>query len=112
MRCTSPVSPDEPHPVAPLPPIGPLWLLTPPLCPTVAPPTAACCCGRAERLDGMARMLAGLEWPFVIRRPDELRTALHEHVQWLVTAYGRPFPSGRAVGEGGESAGVDHGAST
>lgn len=28
---------------------------------------------RAERLDGMARMLAGLGFPFVIRRPDELR---------------------------------------
>ncbi|MGI5201452.1 helix-turn-helix transcriptional regulator [Spirillospora sp. CA-108201] len=28
---------------------------------------------RAERLDGMARMLAGLGFRFVIRRPDELR---------------------------------------
>ncbi|MCP9947587.1 helix-turn-helix transcriptional regulator [Actinomadura madurae] len=28
---------------------------------------------RAERLDGMARMLAGLGFPFVIRRPGELR---------------------------------------
>ncbi|GAA2171649.1 helix-turn-helix transcriptional regulator [Actinomadura napierensis] len=28
---------------------------------------------RAEHLDGMARMLAGLGWPFVIRRPAELR---------------------------------------
>ncbi|TDC77690.1 YafY family transcriptional regulator [Actinomadura sp. 7K507] len=28
---------------------------------------------RAERLDGMARMLAGLGFPFVIRRPAELR---------------------------------------
>jgi predicted DNA-binding transcriptional regulator YafY len=40
---------------------------------------------RAERLDGMARMLAGLEWPFVIRRPDELRTAvvtLAQHLMW------------------------------
>jgi predicted DNA-binding transcriptional regulator YafY len=40
----------------------------------------------AERLDGMARLLAGLEWPFVIRRPDELRTALHEHAQRLAAA--------------------------
>jgi predicted DNA-binding transcriptional regulator YafY len=28
---------------------------------------------RAERLDGMARMLAGLGWPFTIVAPDELR---------------------------------------
>lgn len=31
---------------------------------------------RAERLDGMARLLACLEWPFTIRRPAELRTEL------------------------------------
>lgn len=31
---------------------------------------------RAERLDGMARMLAGLGWPFEIVRPDELRAAV------------------------------------
>lgn len=31
---------------------------------------------RAERLDGMAHLLASLEWPFVVRRPDELRVAL------------------------------------
>ena len=29
---------------------------------------------RAERLDGMAQMLAGLGWPFTIVRPDALRT--------------------------------------
>jgi predicted DNA-binding transcriptional regulator YafY len=39
----------------------------------------------AERLDGMARLLAGLEWPFVIREPNELRTALREHAQYLST---------------------------
>jgi predicted DNA-binding transcriptional regulator YafY len=33
---------------------------------------------RAERLDGMARMLAGLGWPFTVRRPDELRAAVRE----------------------------------
>ena len=33
---------------------------------------------RAERLDGMARMLAGLGWPFVIHRPDELRAAVRD----------------------------------
>jgi predicted DNA-binding transcriptional regulator YafY len=37
----------------------------------------------AERLDGMARMLAGFGWPFVIRQPDELRTALREHAERL-----------------------------
>ncbi len=31
---------------------------------------------RAERLDGMAQMLAGLGWSFEIRRPDELRPAV------------------------------------
>ena len=31
---------------------------------------------RAERLDGMAHLLASLEWPFTIHRPDELRPAL------------------------------------
>ncbi|WP_433323239.1 helix-turn-helix transcriptional regulator [Spirillospora sp. CA-294931] len=31
---------------------------------------------RAERLDGMAQMLAGLGWPFVVRRPDALREAV------------------------------------
>ncbi|MFG2001566.1 helix-turn-helix transcriptional regulator [Spirillospora sp. NPDC048911] len=33
---------------------------------------------RAERLDGMAMMLAGLGWPFQIRRPDELRDAVRD----------------------------------
>lgn len=33
---------------------------------------------RAERLDGMARLLAGLDCPFMIRRPAALRTALRE----------------------------------
>jgi predicted DNA-binding transcriptional regulator YafY len=33
---------------------------------------------RAERLDGMARMLAGLGWSFVIHHPDELRTAVRD----------------------------------
>ncbi|MET8701605.1 YafY family protein [Kitasatospora sp. NPDC004723] len=31
---------------------------------------------RAERLDGMAVMLAGLGWPFTVRRPDALRDEL------------------------------------
>lgn len=33
---------------------------------------------RAESLDGMAQMLAGLGWPFTIRRPDELRGAVRD----------------------------------
>lgn len=33
---------------------------------------------RVEHLDGMAQMLAGLGWPFVIRRPDELRDAVRD----------------------------------
>jgi predicted DNA-binding transcriptional regulator YafY len=33
---------------------------------------------RAERLDGMAQMLAGLGWPFVVVRPPELRDAVRE----------------------------------
>ena len=32
-----------------------------------------------ESLDGMARFLAGLFCPFVVRRPDELREALKQH---------------------------------
>jgi hypothetical protein len=38
---------------------------------------------RAERLPGVAVMLAGLGWPFTIRAPDELRDAvrtLGEHL--------------------------------
>jgi predicted DNA-binding transcriptional regulator YafY len=31
---------------------------------------------RAEHLDGMAQMLAGLGWPFTVRTPDELRDAV------------------------------------
>jgi predicted DNA-binding transcriptional regulator YafY len=38
---------------------------------------------RAERLDGMAQMLAGLGWPFTVRRPDELRAAVGEHAARL-----------------------------
>jgi predicted DNA-binding transcriptional regulator YafY len=32
---------------------------------------------RAERLDGMAQMLAGLGWPFTVRAPAELRAEVH-----------------------------------
>jgi predicted DNA-binding transcriptional regulator YafY len=33
---------------------------------------------QAERLDGMAHLLAGLGWPFVIREPAALRTAVRD----------------------------------
>jgi predicted DNA-binding transcriptional regulator YafY len=39
---------------------------------------------RAERLDGMARMLAGLGVPFVIRAPDELRAAVRALAESLL----------------------------
>jgi predicted DNA-binding transcriptional regulator YafY len=45
---------------------------------------------RAEHLDGMARLLAGLGWPFTIRRPDELRTALAAHAARLSEYATRP----------------------
>ncbi|MEU4828748.1 YafY family protein [Actinomadura sp. NPDC023710] len=38
---------------------------------------------RAERLDGMARMLAGVGFPFVIRRPEELRGHVRDLAQAL-----------------------------
>jgi predicted DNA-binding transcriptional regulator YafY len=41
---------------------------------------------RAERLDGMAHMLASLEWPFTIHRPDELRDALKNLADQLAEA--------------------------
>jgi predicted DNA-binding transcriptional regulator YafY len=47
---------------------------------------------RAQRLDGMAQMLAGLGWPFTIVRPGELRAEVAEHAARL-TRY-----AARAVG--------------
>ena len=41
---------------------------------------------QAERLDGMARLLASLEWPFTIRRPGELRQALKDLAGQLTAA--------------------------
>jgi predicted DNA-binding transcriptional regulator YafY len=40
---------------------------------------------RVETLDYMARLLANLGWPFVIRRPDELRAAVGELAERLRT---------------------------
>lgn len=39
---------------------------------------------RAERLDGMAAMLAGLGWSFDVVRPDELRAAVRELAERLL----------------------------
>jgi predicted DNA-binding transcriptional regulator YafY len=39
---------------------------------------------RAERLDGMAALLAGLGWPFVVHAPAELRTAVRDLAAALV----------------------------
>ncbi|MEU8801854.1 YafY family protein [Spirillospora sp. NPDC048819] len=44
---------------------------------------------RAERLDGMARMLAGLGFPFVIRRPAELRGHVRDLARSLDEQAGR-----------------------
>ena len=41
---------------------------------------------RVERLDGMAHLLASLEWPFTIRSPDELRQALKDLASHLTAA--------------------------
>ncbi|MEU3597600.1 transcriptional regulator [Streptomyces sp. NPDC006798] len=41
---------------------------------------------RAERLDGMAHMLASLEWPFTVHHPDELRQALENLAAQLIAA--------------------------
>ncbi|MFD5556764.1 helix-turn-helix transcriptional regulator [Streptomyces sp. NPDC127068] len=41
---------------------------------------------RADRLDGMAHLLASLEWPFTIHHPDELRQALKDLADLLAAA--------------------------
>jgi predicted DNA-binding transcriptional regulator YafY len=45
---------------------------------------------RAERLDGMAQMLAGLGRPFTVLAPDELRTAVAQYAARLVEWSARP----------------------
>ncbi|GAA3936772.1 YafY family protein [Actinomadura viridis] len=44
---------------------------------------------RAQRLDGMAQMLAGLGWPFTIRRPEPLRAAVRDLADALHANAGR-----------------------
>jgi predicted DNA-binding transcriptional regulator YafY len=45
---------------------------------------------RAERLDGMARMLAGLGRPFTVREPEELRAAVRDLAMSLLRSCDRP----------------------
>jgi predicted DNA-binding transcriptional regulator YafY len=40
---------------------------------------------RAERLDGMAQLLAGFGWPFTIRAPTELRAAVRDLAARMAT---------------------------
>jgi predicted DNA-binding transcriptional regulator YafY len=63
---------------------------------------------RAERLDGVARMLAGLGWPFVILRPDELRTAVTSLARALQAAADEVHETDEADGTD-ETARVDGG---
>ncbi|MGW4500781.1 helix-turn-helix transcriptional regulator [Micromonospora sp. NPDC004336] len=44
---------------------------------------------RAENLDGMAQLLAGLGWPFTVRHPDALRAAVAGHARRLADWAGR-----------------------
>ncbi|MDT7623187.1 MAG: hypothetical protein QOF99_4088 [Pseudonocardiales bacterium] len=45
---------------------------------------------RAENLDGMATMLAGLGWRFTVHSPDELRTAVRELARQLTADVSEP----------------------
>ncbi|MFF5207705.1 helix-turn-helix transcriptional regulator [Streptosporangium sp. NPDC000396] len=47
---------------------------------------------RAERLSGMAQMLAGLGWPFTVITPDELRGEIRALARRLAEAAGDPEP--------------------
>ncbi|MBT2385541.1 YafY family protein [Streptomyces sp. ISL-11] len=51
-----------------------------------AQPTGILMHARAERLDGMAHLLASLEWPFTIHHPGELRQALKNLANQLMEA--------------------------
>ncbi|MFI0367280.1 hypothetical protein ACH35V_05340 [Actinomadura sp. 1N219] len=47
----------------------------------------------AENLPAMARILTGLPWPFTVRDPPALVTALAEHVTALTQAVARSHPA-------------------
>ncbi|MEV0726137.1 YafY family protein [Micromonospora purpureochromogenes] len=51
---------------------------------------------RAEHLDGMAQLLAGLGWPFTVLRPDALRDAVRAHATRLAGWADRPGPAPRS----------------
>ncbi len=55
-------------------------------------PTGVLLRAQAERLDGMAHLLASLEWPFTVHRPDELRQALEDLAARLAAAAHRGGP--------------------
>jgi predicted DNA-binding transcriptional regulator YafY len=44
--------------------------------------------GYVQDVDWMARYLAGLHWPLVVRQPEELKEALRRHAASLVAAAG------------------------
>ncbi|WP_446213889.1 helix-turn-helix transcriptional regulator [Micromonospora sp. IBSANI012] len=48
---------------------------------------------RAEHLNGMAQLLAGLGWPFTVLRPDALRDAVRAHATRLAAWADRPGPA-------------------
>ncbi|WP_424532914.1 helix-turn-helix transcriptional regulator [Sphaerisporangium viridialbum] len=47
----------------------------------------------AENLPAMARILTGLPWPFTVRNPPALVTALAEHITALTLAVARSHPA-------------------
>ncbi|MEH0938290.1 helix-turn-helix transcriptional regulator [Micromonospora psammae] len=52
---------------------------------------------RAEHLDGMAQLLAGLGWPFTVLAPDALRDAVRAHATRLAGWADRAAPSSGAA---------------
>lgn len=62
---------------------------------------------RAERLDGMAHLLAGLGCPFTVLRPDELRIAVASHAAQLAESATRSPPGAAALAGSDVPAGPD-----
>lgn len=65
-----------------------------------AQPSGVLMHARAERLDGMAHLLASLEWPFAVHHPDEPRQALKNLADQLTAAAERgpvQLPQQRSV---------------
>ncbi|HEX7745388.1 MAG TPA: YafY family protein [Micromonosporaceae bacterium] len=56
--------------------------------------------GRAQDLDGMAHMLAGLGWPFTVVRPEELRGAVAGYAERLAGYAARARHSSRGSAAG------------